>query len=301
MELLEIFGQNILPIFIVAGIGFLLVRYVGADVRTLSRVTFYVLSPCLIFEILITSNVCADEFARLTLLASGTILGIGLIAWLVTRALRLDRVTSTAFIVVVMFANGGNYGLPLTLFVFGQEVLARATIYFLVSVVLTYTVGILVASSGRRSISEALLGILKIPAIYAASAAIVVILTGIVLPPALMRPIKMLGDAAIPIMILVLGMQMERAVRPASLRLVSYAVGLRLIVSAILALTLAQVLGLGAAARQAGVLQSAMPVAVVTTILAIEFEIDPIFVTSVVFLSTILSPLTLTPLISFLK
>jgi hypothetical protein len=301
MELLEIFGQNILPIFIVAGIGFSLVRYAGADVRTLSRVTFHVLTPCLIFEILITSNVCAHELAKLTLFASGTILGIGLIAWLVTRALRLDRVTTTAFILVVMFANGGNYGLPLTLFVFGQEALARATIYFTVSVVLTYTVGILVASSGRRSVHEALLNIFKIPATYASSAAIVVILTGTVLPPAIMRPVKLLGDAAIPIMILVLGMQLERAVRPASLRVVGYAVGLRLIVSAILGLSLAQVLGLGAAARQAGVLQSAMPVAVATTILAIEFEVESTFVTSVVFLSTILSPLTLTLLISFLR
>jgi predicted permease len=301
MELLAIFVQNILPIFIVAGIGFLVVRYLGADVRTLSRVTLYVLTPCLIFNVLVTSDVSADEFGRLTLFALGTILGIGLIAWLVTRALRLDRVMTSAFIVVVMFANGGNFGLPLTLFVFGQEALARAAIYFVVSVVLTYTIGIFLASSGRRSVGEALSSVLRIPNIYAAAAAIVVILTGVATPSFLMRPIKLLGDAAIPVMILVLGMQLERSVKPAVLRLAGLAVGLRLVVSALLALLLAQVLGLGGAARQAGVLQSAMPVAVITTILAVEFEVEPAFVTSVVFLSTILSPLTLTPLIALLK
>jgi len=301
MELLAIFVQNILPIFIVAGIGFLIVRYLGADVQTLSRVTLYVLTPCLLFDVLVTSNVSADEFGRLTLLALGTILGIGLIAWLVTRALRLDRAMTSAFMVVVMFANGGNYGLPLTLFVFGQEALARATIYFVVSIVLTYTIGIFLASSGRRSLGEALLSVLRIPSIYASAAAIVVIFTGVATPSLLMRPIKLLGDAAIPVMILVLGMQLERAVKPARLRLVGLAVGLRLIVSALLGLLLAQFLGLGGAARQAGVLQSAMPVAVVTTILAVEFEVEPAFVTSVVFLSTILSPLTLTPLIALLK
>ncbi len=301
MELLAIFVQNILPIFIVAGIGFLIVRYLGADVQTLSRVTLYVLTPCLLFDVLVTSDVSADEFGRLTLLAFGTILGIGLIAWLATRALRLDRVMTSAFIVVVMFANGGNYGLPLTLFVFGQEALARATIYFVVSIVLTYTIGIFLASSGRRSLGEALLSVLRIPSIYASAAAIVVILTGVTTPSFLMRPIKLLGDAAIPVMILVLGMQLERAAKPANLRLVGLAVGLRLVVSAILGLLLAQFLGLGGAARQAGVLQSAMPVAVVTTILAVEFEVEPAFVTSVVFFSTILSPLTLTPLIALLK
>jgi predicted permease len=301
VELLAIFVQNIVPIFIVAGIGFLLVRHVGADVQTLSRVTLHVLTPCLVFEILVTSSVSADEFGRLSLLALCTILGIGLIAWLVTRVLRLDRVMSSAFIVVVMFANGGNYGLPLTLFVFGHEALARGTIYFVVSVVLTYTLGIFLASSGRRSVSEALLSVLRIPSIYASAAAIVVIISGVTVPSFLMRPIKLLGDAAIPIMILVLGMQLERAARPASLRLVGLAVGLRLVVSALLGLLLAEVLGLDGAARQAGVLQAAMPVAVVTTILAVEFEVEPTFVTSVVFLSTILSPLTLTPLIAWLK
>lgn len=301
MELLAIFVQNILPIFIVAGIGFLIVRYLGADVRTLSRVTLYVLTPCLLFDVLVNSNVNAGEFERLTLLALGTTLGMGLIAWLVTRALRLGRVMASAFIVVVMFANGGNYGLPLTFFVFGQEALARATIYFVVSVVLTYTVGIFLASSGRRSLGEALLSVLRIPSIYASAAAIVVILTGVATPSFLMRPIKLLGDAAIPVMILVLGMQLEQAVKPAGLRLVGLAVGLRLVVSALLGLLLAQFLGLGGAARQAGVLQSAMPVAVVTTILAVEFEVEPAFVTSVVFLSTILSPFTLTPLIALLK
>jgi hypothetical protein len=116
-----------------------------------------------------------------------------------------------------------------------------------------------------------------------------------------MRPIKLLSDAAIPVMILVLGGQLEQAVRPSSLRLVGLAVGLRLVVSAVLGILLAHVVGLSGAGRQAGVLQSAMPVAVGTTILAVEFEVEPAFVTSVVFLSTILSPFTLTPLIDWLK
>ena len=44
-----------------------------------------------------------------------------------------------------------------------------------------------------------------------------------------------------------------------------------------------------------------MPVAVITPILALEFDLDPEFVTSAVFISTIASPLTLTPLIAYLR
>jgi predicted permease len=300
-QLLSIFSQNILPIFIVAGLGFLLARYLHADVQTLSRVTLYALSPCLVFNLLVTSKIGADEFERLLVFTLGTILGVGAITWLVAQALRLDRTMVSAFMVVVMFANGGNYGLPLTLFAFGQAALTRATIYFVISVILTYTLGIFLASSGRSNIGRALLGVFKIPSGYAALAAIPVIVTNAPMPPAIMRPIELLGNAAIPVMLLVLGMQLERAVKPEKLQLVGLAVGLRLIVSTLLGFLLAQIVGLDGAARQAGVVQAAMPVAVVTTILAVEFQVEPTFVTSVVFLSTILSPLTLTPLIALLK
>jgi predicted permease len=54
-------------------------------------------------------------------------------------------------------------------------------------------------------------------------------------------------------------------------------------------------------ARQAAVLQASMPTAVVTTILALEFDVAPTFVTSTVFVTTVLSPLTLTVLIAYLR
>jgi predicted permease len=54
-------------------------------------------------------------------------------------------------------------------------------------------------------------------------------------------------------------------------------------------------------ARSVAIVVSAMPAAVVTTVLALEFNLDSAFVTSVVFLSTLLSPITLVLLIAYLK
>ena len=83
--------------------------------------------------------------------------------------------------------------------------------------------------------------------------------------------------------------------------MVLVAVGLSLMAAPFVALGLAWMLGLTGPARQAGVVLASMPVAVVTTILALEFDAAPVFVTSAVFLSTILSPFTLTPLIAYLR
>ena len=66
-------------------------------------------------------------------------------------------------------------------------------------------------------------------------------------------------------------------------------------------LGIAHLVGLQGAALQAGVLQTSMPTAVITTILAVEFDVVPDFVTSVVFVSTLLSPLTVTLMIAYLQ
>jgi predicted permease len=110
----------------------------------------------------------------------------------------------------------------------------------------------------------------------------------------------LLGDAAIPVMILVLGMQLEGATVPKRARIVAAAAALSLLAAPLVALGLTWLLGLSGPAKQAGVVLASMPTAVVTTILALEFDAAPAFVTSVVFVTTILSPLTLAPLIAYL-
>ena len=226
---------------------------------------------------------------------------MGRLARLVTIPLRLNRAEASAFLLVVMLSNSGNFGLPIVLFAFGSEALLHATVYFVTSATLTYTVGVFVAAAGRRSLLHALIGVAKVPAIYGVAAALVVLASGISLPLAVMRPIGLLSDAAIPVMVLVLGMQLERASVAERPGVAAAAVVLSLVLAPIVALGLTSLLGLSGPARQAGVLLASMPTAVITTILAVEFNVAPAFVTNVVFMTTLLSPLTLAPLIAYLR
>ena len=299
--LLSIFANDVLPIFVVALVGFLLARFLKADVKTLSRVTFNALVPCLTFSLLVTSKITPDELGRMMLFTVCLILGIGLIARLLAFPLRLDRGLATAFMIVVMFSNGGNYGLSVNNFAFGQEALARATIYFVTSSIMMYTVGVFLANSGHTGVRQALSGVFKVPAVYGVMAAAVVMLLRVEVPPVVMRPVQLLSGASLPCMILVLGMQMERADKIEQPVLVGVASVLSLIVTPLLAWGLVQALGLSGAARQAAMIQSSMPTAVVTTILALEYQVAPTFVTSTVFLTTLLSPFTVTVLIALLQ
>ena len=253
--LLSIFANDVLPIFIVAAVGFAVARVLKADVRSLSHVTFNALSPCLVFHLLVTSSLSAADFGRMTALAVTVIVGIGLVGRLVTLPLRLDRAMTSAFLLVVMFSNSGNYGLPVVLFAFGEDALAHATIYFVANAVATYSLGVFLASAGRRSVGQAARGVLRVPAVWGVVAAGVVLGLGLHLPPVVMRPIELLSGAALPTMLLVLGMQLERGAWPERPGLVALAGILALVVTPIFALGASQLLGLTGVARQAAVVR----------------------------------------------
>jgi predicted permease len=299
--LLAIFVQDVLPIFLVAGVGFLLARYLRIDVRVVSRMSFNALSPCLVFTLLLHSRIGAEELSRLGVFSLCSILGIGLIAWLVSLPLKLDRATTASFLMVVMFSNTGNFGLSAIMLAFGSNALARGTIYFVISAALMYTLGVFLASSGKRSAAGALRGILKVPAVYAVALATLFLATGWRFPSPVTTGVEMLGTAALPVMMLVLGMQFERAARPERPALVGVASLLTLVVSPLLAFALADVIGLTGSGRQAAVLEASMPAAIMTTVLALEYDALPSFVTAVVFVTTLVSPLTVTVIIALLK
>ncbi len=299
--LLSIFANSIVPILVIAAIGFLLSRYLHADVKTFSSLIFYILSPALIFNTLVTETLGADEFARLSLFTVGIISAAGLVSFILTWPLRLAGPERNAFVIVGMFGNAGNYGLPLVLFAFGQDAPARATVYLVVHVILLYSFGVLLASSGHSGWRAAITRVLRVPHLYAIAAATLVMVTRTTLPDAIMRPVGLLNSAALPMMILLMGMQIQQSARPERPIVVGVATGLKLVVMPVLALGLAALMGLTGADRQAAVIQAAMPAAVMITVLAVEFQTAPAFVTGVVFLSTVLSPLTLTLFIALLQ
>jgi malate permease and related proteins len=301
LTLLSILASDIVPIFAIAVAGFFLEKRLPGSVKVLSAIAFNALSPCLVFDQLVMSRLSGSDVARMALYCILLMAAMGVIARLVAIPLGLNRQMLSSFLLVVMFSNTGNYALPLVLFAFGQEALSFASVYFVTSAITVYTVGVFIAASSKQSLGRALTGILRVPVLYALAAAGVIIMLRITPPTALMRPIGMLSDAALPMMLLILGMQLKRAVAPNRPIVVAAAVAISLLVAPIIGIALTSMLGLSGAARQAAIILASMPAAVITTVLALEFELDSSFITSVVFVSTLLSPLTLVLLIAWLR
>lgn len=285
-----------------AGAGFALGRRFQPDLKSVTRLSFYILSPCLVFTALTHAELSGAEFGQMagfTLLVNGAMLALTL---LVGLGLRLKRQILATLIIAAVFVNGGNYGLAVIKFAFGEAALSRAVVYYVVSTLLVYSVGVLVASAGKRPLRQAILQGLTLPSTYALLLAGLLRFTGWQAPLAVDRAVALLSQAAIPVMLIVLGLQMaEMKTWPHHhWALIGVAVFLQLIIAPLLGVGLAALLGLDGVTRQAAVLETAMPTAVITTVLAVEYDLDGPFMTGVVILSTLLSPLTVTPLIAYL-
>ncbi len=299
-NLSDIFINNLLPILLIAGTGYLLGKWLQVDPRSLSRIIFYIFTPCLIFDLLVNSQLSNGDMLRMIGFAASIVLSVGVVTWLIGRALKLKRRILAAVLLTTMCMNAGNYGLSLNLFAFGEAALSQASIFFITTALMTNTLGVTIASMGRASLKQSLLELFKIPTIYAVILAMVFISQSWQLPIPLERTTSLLSDAAIPAMLVLLGLQLQRNQRTRHLPALILSNGMRLIGSPVLALGLAAVFGLQGIAYQAGILQAATPTAVLSTVLSTEYDVEPAFVTTVVFTTTLLSPLTLTPLLAYL-
>jgi predicted permease len=299
-ELLVLFSNNILPIFLAASGGFLIAKLLKVSPRPVSQTAFYIFSPCLIFNLLTTSELSGSDITRMVLFTILSILAIGALTWLVGKFLRLERRMLAAVLITSMFNNSGNYGLSLNLFAFGETALAHASLYFVTMAIMVYSLGVIIASLGNSSIKQSMIGLFKVPALYAVVLALLFNFSGWQLPLYLNRTVSLLGDAAIPVLMVLMGIQLGHAQWQGQTGALTLSNLMRLVAGPAVALGLSLVFGLNGFARQAGIIESATPTAVVTTVLATEYNVEPSFVSTVVVVSTLLSPLTVTPLLAYL-
>jgi predicted permease len=299
-ELFVLFLNNLLPIFLIAGAGLILARATNLNPRSLSQVIFYIFSPCLIFTLITQSKLESGMMGRVVLYTVFACLLVGCLTWIIGKLLKLEGPLFSGVLITSMFMNSGNYGLPVVLFAFGPIALGYASLFFVINVGLTYTLGTVIASMSTMSLPKALLNLFKLPMLYAMLLAILFSYTGWKIPLPIERATKLLGEASIPSMLVLLGLQLKTASLIGRIKPVTLASSMRLVVSPLLAILLLPLFGLVGPARQAIIIEAGMPAAVLTTMLATEFNSEPSFVTAVVFITTLLSPLTLTPLLAFL-
>jgi predicted permease len=298
--MIRIFITIIAPIIVIAGLGAFLDRTKKIEARAISRVVIYLANPSLAFYGIANASITTAELGGLVLFFFLTTATITLFAWVVSSWLKLDRLTRSAFMLSMALINVGNYGIPLNEFAFGQSGMERAIVMAALNSFTVNTLGIFLASWGRVSIPHSLANVFKVPLPYALTLGLLINLGYFSAPSFVMRVTGLLGQAAVPLMLIMLGVQVSRVSLQGQWGIMLGVSTTRLVGGAVVGLFFALLLGLEGVTRQVAIVDAAMPTAVMASVLATEFDGYSKLVSSIVLLSTLLSLITLPVILYFM-
>ena len=301
---MQILQAVIAPVFIVIAAGFLLHRLVSIETTSLSNIILNIFAPCLVFSSIVSSSFASKEWWQISLTAAVSILTLVVLSLVIGRALHLSKELSATFVLTTSFVNAGNYGLPLSLFAFGETGLALAVIFFVVSSVLMFTVGVFVASQGKYSLKQSINHIIRLPLIYAILAAAAAKMSGITVPQPILQGVGLMGQASIPCMLVVLGIELAHSkfqrTSTEDWGFLSLTSVIKLLLPILVVALISQAIGLTGLARNVALVQASMPTAVFIVILTLKYGGNSRFATNAVVISTLASVATLTLLLAIL-
>lgn len=289
-----LFIHIILPIFLIIAAGFLLEKSARLDFRTLTYPSLYLFAPALVFSALMKREVRFDLAMDLFLFMVLYTVVLLVITTALGRVLKMERDTRGALALATVMMNVGNFGLPLAYFAFGDEGLDVSILTFVLFSIPLGTLAIVIAQGARATLTEALSNTLKIPIFHAVAAAFLFKGLDFQMPPFLLNPIDLLGQAAIPLMLVLLGMQLARTRLKAQPEFLSLATVIRLALAPLVAWWLTGVLGIHGLTRDVLILQTSTPSAVLPLLYSLRFKTRPDLVAGAILVTTILSALSLT-------
>lgn len=285
MQVLAVIFDIVAPVFIIVAVGYAWARAKKPyDANVITHVVNTISTPCLVIDMLTRPGLTIPALGQMGLASALCLALSGAAAWAMSRAMGLPART---YAPPLIWSNGGNMGLPLCLFAFGELGLGLAIAFFAVSSISNYTIGQAIAAGGI-TFRE----VVRMPMTWAILASVAMIATGAQLPTVAQRAVGLLGALTVPLMLLSLGYAL------ASLRVASYHRSIafsvaRLVGGFAIGWLVAWGLGLEGAARGVVVIQSGMPAAVLNYLFAVRYNNEPQEVASIVVISTILSMLAL--------
>ncbi|MFV0459362.1 MAG: AEC family transporter [Actinomycetales bacterium] len=283
---MTVFANVILPVILVAGVGFVVSKRFTVDIDSVNKVSLYAFTPALAYSTVVTTRVSASESGRLAAAYLLATVAAAVIAFLAAHTLAGG--TRSVVVGCTIIGNNGNFGLPIALLAFGQAGLDQALVIFITSLLVNFSVGPALLGAGG-GLWPGIRRVLLLPVTWALAAALVVRASGVTTPTPVMNAVDILAAAAVPLVLLALGLQLGQSTAVHLTRPVLLSVALRATVTPATAYAAGLVLGLSGLALHSLVLACTMPTAVNAYLLAREFSDDPATAASAVALSTVVS------------
>lgn len=288
------------PVFLIVLCGALLQRRARLDLQPLTISALYLFAPALTFSALIKQPLDGSALGRISLYMLLYLAIMLLLASLTGRLLGCDGDSRRALTLAAAMMNIGNFGLPLVYFAFGEAAVATSILVFVLFSLPLGSLAIVIAQGSQADWRSALRNSLQVPIIHAALLALLLQALHLQPPAWLLRPVDLLGQAAVPVMLLLLGMQMARSRWQQVGRLLPAAISLRLLIGPLVGYGLCRLLQIEGLLRDVLLLQTSTPAAVLPLLYALRFGTRPDLLASAIIATTALSALSLTALLYLL-
>lgn len=296
-----LFVNIILPVFILIFCGYLAEKKFGLDFRTLTNCSLYLFSPALVFSSLIRQTLQLSLTLNIFFFMVLYTLALYLLVRLIAAGASMSQEKSGALVLTTVVMNVGNFGLPLAYFAFGEEGLNVSVLTFVLFNIPLSTLAIVVAQGGKVPLGQALVNTFKIPIFHAVALAFLFKAVDLSVPFFLLRAIELLGDAAIPLMLVLLGMQLARTKMESQWGFLSLATIIRLAIAPLVAWAIATLLDINGTTRSVIILQTSTPSAVLPLLYSLRFGMRPDLVAGTIFVTTLVSAASLTIILYLLQ
>lgn len=291
----------LLPIFFVFSIGFIFQKKFQVNTGTFSKLALYILVPFLIFRTFYQESINLS-YLYIIIYMLGLCVAIIVIITTYSKMNNYNEKERCSLILSCAFTNNGNYGTPLVLFLFGTGGMETAIVLMVLQQLLMSTLGIYYAAKGsetNKGVKAALKSVKRMPMVYAAIIGIVFNRFNIPVGT-IEEGINLIADAAIPFIMLTLGMQLANIkVYALEYKKISIALVVKLAVAPLLAAAIVWWMPVTPLIKQIMIIMAATPTAANTTMYAIQYDTEPQTVTSATLATTVCSLVTMPIVIYF--
>jgi predicted permease len=211
--------QGFSTIAAVIAVGFVLAHLgvLGLDARNiLADLAFFVASPALLLVVLAQAPVSVVLSWGLLVAAGGALLVMAVAAAIAHWRWGMGLGETVMAALCSGYVNSGNLGLPIALYVLGDITYAAPVLLFQLLVLTPVSMTILDSQlpGAKPGLMARVAGLFRNPITVGAVLGLVLSVTHVQLPPVLLDPITLIGNLAVPCMLIAFGVALRLGQRP---------------------------------------------------------------------------------------
>lgn len=200
----DILIANVLPLYGLILIGFIVGRYARLEVAPMATLMIYALIPVVMFGATATMELTTRYFLPMLIVASISILS-SVSAFLLAKRFWENKQLASLLGMLGVSSNATYFGVPIALAIFGKEWLGVYMLMLLPLFMLDTSLAVFFAARGQFNFRDSLISVAKLPILYGALAGLIFNLLGFTLPNLLITYWERFTGALIIVGMMIIG------------------------------------------------------------------------------------------------